>query len=288
MNTQSLKFLYTRIKNPNLTKEQTESKVCQEILISLIGNNEEISKRVAFKGGVVIDSLAKGKRGYTKDIDFDFIKYPLSDEGINKFFNQINESNFCPNIMVNPTLISDLRHKNYLGKRVLLKFSDGESSFFLTVDIGVYVPLFKKNSLLDYELKFGNKTNITVNPVERIIAEKLSTFAIYGTDNTRTKDLFDAYFLLDSFDFDSGCVAKMLNKLLVSKGHYYKTFEQAIQSIANTLNDKSYKKELEYSDKNWIGKPVESIINSVQSLLLSLRNKKAFKTKAILNYKFLK
>ena len=81
MNTQKLKFLYTRIKSSDLTKEQAESKVCQEILISLIGNNKEISKRVAFKGGVVIDKLAKGKRGYTKDIDFDFIKYPLSDEG---------------------------------------------------------------------------------------------------------------------------------------------------------------------------------------------------------------
>ena len=60
MKIQKLKFLYTRIKSPNLTKEQAESKVCQEILISLIGNNKEISKRVAFKGGVIIDNLAKG------------------------------------------------------------------------------------------------------------------------------------------------------------------------------------------------------------------------------------
>ena len=31
---QSLKFLYHRIKKTNITKEQAESKVCQEILIS--------------------------------------------------------------------------------------------------------------------------------------------------------------------------------------------------------------------------------------------------------------
>ena len=270
MKIQKLKFLYTRIKSPDLTKEQAESKVCQEILISLIGNNKEISKRVAFKGGVVIDKLAKGKRGYTKDIDFDFIKYPLSDEGINDFFIQLNESNLYPNIKLNPISINDLRHKNYLGKRVLIRFYDGESSFFLTVDIGVYIPLFKKNLSLEYELKFGNKTSILINPIERIIAEKISTFAIYGLDNTRTKDLFDAYYLIHSFDFDSECVTKMLTQILVLKGHYYKTFEQATQSIVSTLDNSTYKKELIKSDKNWIDEPTETIIENIKAFLLKL------------------
>lgn len=270
MNIQKLKFLYTRIKSSDLTKEQAESKVCQEILISLIGNNKEISRRVAFKGGIVIDKLAKGKRGYTKDIDFDFVKYPLSDEGINDFFIQLNELSLYPNITINPILISDLRHKNYLGKRVLLKFYDEESTFFLTVDIGVYTPLFKKNVSIEYELKFGDKTNILINPIERIIAEKISTFAIFGTDNTSTKDLFDVYFLINSFDFDSKITTKMLNEMLVLRGHYYKTFEQVIQSIISTLNNESYKKELDKSDKNWIGKPTEVIIEDIQCFLMSL------------------
>ena len=65
----TLKFLYSRLKSKELSKEQTESKVCQEIFISKIGNNKDLSKKVAFKGGLIIDSLSHGQRGFTKDID---------------------------------------------------------------------------------------------------------------------------------------------------------------------------------------------------------------------------
>lgn len=82
MKTQTLKFLYSGLKRKELSKEQIESKVCQEIFISKIGNNERFSKKIAFKGGLIIDSLSHGQRGYTKDIDFDFVKYPLLDEGL--------------------------------------------------------------------------------------------------------------------------------------------------------------------------------------------------------------
>ena len=79
---QSLHFLYTRIKKSNITKEQAESKVCQEILISKIAADTFLKKKVAFKGGIIIDAIANQKRGYTKDIDFDLIKYPLSKDSL--------------------------------------------------------------------------------------------------------------------------------------------------------------------------------------------------------------
>ena len=187
MKKQTLKFLYARLKTLQLSREQAESKVCQEIFISKISANNEIRDKVVFKGGIIIDSLAKGKRGYTKDIDFDLIKYPLSNNGLSSFIEILNNSDSYQNIKISINVFQELRHKHYKGKRLLLEFYDGTDSFHLTVDVGVYLPIVKKNKLYEYAISFGESATILVNPIERIVAEKLSTFAIYGDDNTRTK-----------------------------------------------------------------------------------------------------
>lgn len=68
-----------------------------------------------------------------------------------------------------------------------------------------------------------------------MIAEKLSTFAIYGTDNTRDKDLFDAYWL-----------------------------------ITRIQHDKTYAKALGGSRKNWTGGGATKIIDAVVAYLEEL------------------
>ena len=259
MKEQSLKFLYSRLKRKELSKEQTESKVCQEIFISKIGSNKKLFRKVAFKGGLIIDSLSHGQRGFTKDIDFDFVKYPLSDEGLTSFVDELNICNPFSNIHITIDSIDNLRHKNYRGKRLLLLFIDNESTFKLTIDVGVFLPLIKRNTDIEYRIAFGDATRIMVNPIERMIAEKLSTFAIYGTDNTRDKDLFDAFFLITSFSSDKSVVKKILIGLLVTKNHYFKNFEIAIEYIKQTLLNNDYMKFLKSSKKNWTNHSIEDI-----------------------------
>lgn len=264
---QSLKFLYTRIKKPEYTKEQAESKVCQEIFIVKLGSSSYANKKVAFKGGLIIDSLAHGERGYTKDIDFDLIKYPLSSEGLNNFIDDLNKSNEFKNIVIKIEKEEELRHKNYKGKRLTLSFIDGTNKFTLVTDVGVYLPLFKQNIVHNYEIAFGGTTQILVNPIERIVAEKLSTFAIYGTDNERIKDLFDVYFFITKFIFDKKTMLKILNKILVTSNHYYKKLSQGLVVIVLTLKDESYIKEIKKSNRNWCNKSVDEIIETIISYL---------------------
>lgn len=260
---QSLKFLYQRIKKPNLTREQAESKVCQEIFIMKIGSSKLMNKRITFKGGLIIDSLARGVRGYTKDIDFDFIQYPLSTEGIKSFIKDLNNTKVFNNIVVSIYSIEDLRHKNYQGKRINLLFTDGKSKFYLLVDIGVYLPIIKKNDSYEYEIAFGGSSLILVNPIERILAEKLSTFAIYGTDNTRAKDIFDAYWIVKHYRFDNVVVSQILKFILVDKGHYFKTLSHAKEAIINALQDKKFIKMLSTSRRNWTDTSLENVIKTI-------------------------
>lgn len=259
----SLKFLYQRIKNPKLTREEAESKVCQEILVAKIGNSSNFGSKVSFKGGLIIDSLVDGKRGYTKDIDFDFIKYPLSKEGLDSFFECLSTSKPYENISIKVEETTELRHKNYQGRRVFLSFNDKEINYHLTVDIGIFVPLIKQSVKYEYNVAFGGKSQLNISPIERIIAEKLSTFAIYLTDNTRIKDLFDAYYLLTNIIHKKDIVMKMLKKILVSKNHYYKNMAFALASIKNTLTDKRYFELIRNDKKNWTGVDPKIVVEKV-------------------------
>lgn len=248
---ESLQYLYFRVKKSSITKEQAQSKVCQEVFISKLGSDLDLSQRVSFKGGIIIDFLSGGQRGFTKDIDFDLIKYPISEDGITSFINKINNVNVFANIKITIDKLESLKHKNYEGKRALLSFSDGTSIFKMTVDIGAYYHLVKRNSSIDYVVAFGEKRKLLVNPIERMLAEKLSTFAIYGLDNSRDKDYFDAIFLLNNFEIDHASLNKMLNQILVRKNHYYKTLRLGINAIIDTLSDKNYQNMLDNSKRNW-------------------------------------
>jgi len=270
MTKENLRYLYTRVKKPSLSKEEAERKVCQEVFIAKLGSDAELLRRISFKGGLILDQLSKGKRGYTKDIDFDLVKYPLSDEGLRSFFLRLSPLPPYENIAIAVSTIEELRHKNYEGKRVTLVFSDEKDAFSLTVDIGVHLPLFKGNKPLDYEIVFGGMTRLSVNPVERMIAEKLSTFAIYGTDNTRDKDLFDAYWLITHIQHDKTMVAKMLEALLVRRTHFFKTLDLAIDEAIDALHDKTYAKALGGSRKNWTGEDATKVIDAVVAYLEKL------------------
>lgn len=272
MTKESLRYLYARIKKPSLTREEAERKVCQEVFLAKLGGDSKLLRRVSFKGGIILDQLSKGRRGYTKDIDFDLVKYPLSDEGLKSFFLRLSPLPPYENITINVASIDELRHKNYEGKRVALSFSDGKDVFSLTVDIGVHLPLFKGNRSLDYEIAFGGITRLSINPVERMIAEKLATFSIYGTDNTRDKDLFDAYWLITHIEHDRAMVAKMLEALLVRRTHFFKTLDLAIKEAIDALRDTEYAEALNKTRRNWTGDGVSKAIEFVVAYLERLSN----------------
>lgn len=271
MNKSTLSFLFTRVKKQELTKEEAERKVCQEIFIAKIGSDKDLLRRVSFKGGLILDQLAKGERGYTKDIDFDFVKYPLSEDGLNAFFERLSPLPPYEDVKLSVDSIDDLRHKNYFGKRVTLSFSDGKITFNLNVDVGVHLPLVKGNKPFNYEIAFGGVSRLQVNPVERMIAEKLSTLSIYGTDNTRDKDVFDAYWLITRIKHDKDLVKKMLELLLVKRTHFFHNLDLAINEAAETLRDKKYFENLGKSRRNWTKEDLKTIQKTLINYLDELR-----------------
>ena len=258
MTNYSLKFLYSRIKKQTLTKQQAQSKVCQEIFIAKIGSSDVLTSKTVFKGGLIIDALSNGQRGYTKDIDFDLIKHPLSIDGLLSFIDELNKSSAFSNVKIAIDRIEELRHQNYHGRRLFLSFNDGFDIYNLTIDIGVYIPLVLKNTFLKYDVAFGGNAKIQVNPIERMIFEKISTFVIYGADNSRDKDYFDVYYLITNFNYSTKLIIRMIRKELIIKKHYYNSIKETIESIKKVILNNDYKSFLKKSTRNWINEDIES------------------------------
>jgi hypothetical protein len=241
--------------------------VCQDIFISKLTDVDFLSSKVVFKGGIVMYELTKGKRGYTKDIDFDFIHYTVSDEGINDFIQVINSSLRFDNIKVIIESTEKLIHKNYRGNRVFLDFVDNSKTHLkLSIDIGVHTDKISQPTVRPYEIRFSDeKVDILIDSNELSIVEKLSTFALYGTDNSRYRDLFDAYWRLKYIDYDINLVKKIFDDQLVFSG-YFKTRMHAIKVINHTLVDSRYLAEL-IKEKNWTEDSVETICHDVLDFL---------------------
>ena len=71
-----------KIKNEGYSEANAEAKLCQDIIISAISKSS-LNRNVTIKGGVVMRSLSGEIRRATQDIDLDFIRYSISEEGLN-------------------------------------------------------------------------------------------------------------------------------------------------------------------------------------------------------------
>ena len=117
--------------------ELASSKVSQDLILTAIANSK-YNQNITIKGGVVMHNLSNDKRRATRDLDLDFIKYPLDDKSIKNFINELNKSINYINFEIIDEIIP-LHHQDYKGKRVFLKIKDNYKNEIGTkLDIGVH------------------------------------------------------------------------------------------------------------------------------------------------------
>lgn len=113
-----------------------------------------------------------------------------------------------------------------------------------------------------YEVKLTNETvDIVIDANELSIVEKMSGFALYGTNNLRTKDLFDLYWRIMHLDYEPTIVKRILDERLVFRG-LFKSRALAIREIIRTLRNQAYILEIK-KEKNWLNQSVEEICRIV-------------------------
>jgi hypothetical protein len=275
MKKDSLSFLFSRARKPGFDREITERDVCEKILVSKISGSDVLRSKVVFKGGVFLSFLTGGERGYTKDIDLDLVHHRMDEKSLVSFFLSLNDSAIYPFVRISfvPGSYQKIRLANYHGARVTLLFSDGSISYCLLADIGLFDKLYNVDGLREFQVTWLNSSfRIQAETNDLIIAEKLSTFAIYGSANERIKDMYDAFWLIRNTVFSQKRVRSYLEVILVKQRAIFSDIKMGLTALVAVFSDQAYLKRFS-SQTNWtqvdifsIGQYLCSFVRGLDSL----------------------
>ena len=260
--------LASSIKKEGYEGEYVEAKLCQDIILLLISKSV-YANNITIKGGVVMRSLSNNTRRATLDIDFDFIKYPLTDDGISNFIESLNGiMGIKIDVIGKP---EELKHQDYEGKRVYINIEDQYNSKLTSkIDIGVhkYVNLKQEEYYFDFSFDLDGAT-LFINSKEQILAEKLKSILKFGFLSTRYKDIYDIYYLSSIVN-----KKKTINafKVLIFDDDKMKekNVNDIISRLESTFNNRVYIDRLASSDKNWLGVSNEEVLNGIIVFLKGL------------------
>lgn len=198
-----------------------------------------------------MQKLSNDARRITQDIDFDFIHYPISNEGIYLFIRQINcFDGLTFSLKGKPV---ELNQESYNGKRIILNITDQHNySIYSKVDIGVHnnFDLNQEECILDICFQ-DDSIKLLINSREQIIVEKLKSLIRFKYKSTRYKDIFDICFLLK--ESNKVRIKKYL-ALIIFNDEYssVKSVEEIINVLTSIFSNSDFTHKLESSNKNWL------------------------------------
>ena len=161
--------------------------------------------------------------------------------------------------------ILELRQDDYRGKRVYLDISDGSirKPVRTKLDIGVHT----HNDLRQVERRFSalaeeRRATLYSSSCEQMFAEKLLSLIRHGVMSTRTKDVFDLYYL-------SGMVSRRKLKrfvdamILRNRRCPLREPTRIIDSIARTFSSRRFLRDMASPRSNWLGLPPKEVSEHV-------------------------
>ena len=247
------------------------SKVAQDVVLTKICKSN-FKNHITVKGGVVMHSISNSIRRATRDLDLDFIKYPLEDDSICEFIKKLNSVNDNINIQIVGN-ITELSHQDYNGKRVNIKLID---EFNYTIDAKLDIGVHKLFELEQDDYYFnldalGEGISLLINSPEQIFTEKLKSLLKLGFRSTRYKDLFDFYYLIDNNKLDENKLLKTF-KIIIFDDETMReeTIGNIISRLESIFNSKIYRSNLSNPKVNWLDISIDDAITKVLDYIYEL------------------
>ena len=251
-----------------LTLNQAENYVCQKIVLTKISKSP-LADKVLMKGGVVMFNRTGNLRRATADLDFDLVRYDISDSSIQSFVHLLDR--YCTQVSLAIVEMWPLHQEDYKGKRVILAVSDKSAKLEFKMDIGVHTLLGVKQDTVCFTFMDGEEgIMLAANPPEQIFAEKAYSLAKHGTFSGRSKDIFDMYYLVKECDLDKGLVAKCLELLTFENKRGIGSIDEVRESVEKTLNDASFKRRLSRSREKWIDEDADAVAEAIVDFLFDV------------------
>ena len=132
----NLEKMASQYVDEGYTELLAEARVCQDVVLKAISEST-MNRNVTIKGGVVMRSITSDVRRATRDIDFDFIKYPIDESAIRDFIKKLNVLEGI-SLQISGE-VEELSQQEYRGKRVWVLIKDDTGHSFKTkMDLGVH------------------------------------------------------------------------------------------------------------------------------------------------------
>ena len=240
------------------------AKVSQDIILLKISRSS-LNHHVTIKGGVVMHNISKDKRRATRDMDFDFIKYSLSDESIKQFIEKLNNVNDGINININGK-IEELHHQDYDGKRVYITLIDSNNyRIDSKLDIGVHKDFDIEQEEYCFDLDTINESvTLLINSKEQIFTEKLKSLLRFAYTSTRYKDIFDFYYLIKYGNLNKTKLEKYINKIIFNdKSIRVNNFKDIYKMLKSVFNNRRFASNLNNVKVNWLDISSDEAVNCI-------------------------
>lgn len=223
------------------------------------------------KGGMLMSSLVGIDNRSTMDIDTTLKGVPLSVDDVLAMVQRIAEVDIDDGVTFS---IKDgeeiMEDSEYGGVRVSMVAHMERTVIPMKIDISTGDAITPEETLHGYKLMFEERIiDIWAYPIETVLSEKIETALARGVVNTRMRDYYDIYMLLESErDIDSKTLRAAIAATATTRGHDVgkENYSSILSDIGsnNVMAERwnSYANSHEYSDSiEW-----ESVLNALREL----------------------
>lgn len=246
------------------------AKVAQDIILLKISESN-FDENVTIKGGVVMHSISNDLRRATRDLDMDFIKYSLDDDAIKRFINKLNNKEDISITIIGE--ITELKHQDYSGKRVMIRLKDKFGYEINTkLDIGVHKDFEIKQEEYCFNLDvFEKSVNLLINSKEQIFTEKLKSLLKLGYVSSRYKDVLDFYYLINNCNMDKDKLYYYFKKYIFDdKTMFENNIDDIYKRLNKIFNRIDFKNNFNLVRNNWLELPIKGVTDNILKYLSEL------------------
>ena len=164
------------------------------------------------KGGMLVASIVGLDLRATMDIDATVSALPLSADTAEKIVNEIIAVEIPDNVSFRITNITGIMEEHdYPGIRVMLEASLDNLRQAIKIDISTGDIITPGAIEYNYPLMFEDRTiPLRSYNIETSLAEKLETIMARGAANTRMRDFYDIYLIVQQDRYDAAVVKAAL------------------------------------------------------------------------------
>ncbi len=234
--------------------------------------------QIILKGGLLLTSIIGDDERTTKDMDATLKGIPLTKNDVEKVFNEILHIDIDDGVSFQIISIKDIRLEDeYGGFRLNILSKLDNNKTYITVELTTGDVITPKEMKYNYNSIFEDKKiPIMSYTLETVLAEKFQTIVTRGLLNTRLKDFYDVYILINTKIDDlnrSNLIKAIRNTFKWRETNF--DLEQ-FNEVINDLSDDNNMNNLwnEYVSKNSYAKNVkfEDTTNALKEIIEMLES----------------